>query len=169
VARLALDGPAIIRQPENLVIPLGSTAVFTVRVTNAISPRFQWVRNGTPLADDSRISGSTSETLVIDSADLSDEADYVVRITAFNGQAISSGARLRLESLVRFIQAEKSPLGGFLVTFTGSPGHLYDVEVTSDFKTWNWLTNGFCVQDTVTVRDAWATNSSQKFYRALAH
>jgi hypothetical protein len=70
---------------------------------------------------------------------------------------------------MKFIKMEKSSYGAFLVTFFGSSGHLYDVEASSNLMSWSFLTNGFCMQDTMTVSDYGVTNSNQRFYRAVTH
>ncbi len=169
VAKLSSQGPAIIRQPERATIRQGDDASFRIEVTNAISARFEWLKNGNPLADTSKISGSHEPVLRIRAAETADEADYSVRVTADNGQILSSIARLRVEGLMQFTKSEKGQYGEFLVSFSGVSGHLYDIEISTDCRNWVLLTNGVCFQGTLTVSDFSRTYSTQRFYRAVAH
>lgn len=71
----------ITNQPASLVIPTGSTAVFTVGAIGNGTLHYQWLFNGSPLSDGGNISGSTTTTLTINNAQLANVGTYSAAIT----------------------------------------------------------------------------------------
>ena len=61
--------PRILFQPEDQLVPIGSSAIFIVVATNG-PLAYQWFRNGTA------ISGQTNDTIVIQNAQVSDVGFY---------------------------------------------------------------------------------------------
>jgi hypothetical protein len=61
--------PQIIRQPEDQLVPMNSTATFSVVATNG-PLAYQWFRNG------NAVDGQTNDTLTISNAQISDVALY---------------------------------------------------------------------------------------------
>jgi hypothetical protein len=59
----------IISQPEDQLVPMGSSATFTVAATNG-PLAYQWLRNG------NAIDGQTNDTLIIENAQVGDVALY---------------------------------------------------------------------------------------------
>jgi hypothetical protein len=169
IAKLAQAGPGIVRQPTRLVLLEGSNAVFSVQVTNATLPQYQWQKNGSPLVDDDRISGTTNATLTISGVRLADEGEYSVRVTAENGTVYSAIAGLRIEGTMEFTGIGIGTAGEARVTFNGLPGRMYDVEFSTNCIHWMLLTNGFSPQGVLTISDFGAKNATQRFYRAVAH
>lgn len=81
----SISAPDIIitQQPENIESCEGTNVTFTVTAepVGGTSLRYQWQKDGIPLQDNSRISGSTTNTLTISNINLSDNGTYVVIIT----------------------------------------------------------------------------------------
>ena len=68
--------PAIISQPQDLVVREGEPATFTVGTTGSDPLRWQWLRDGVP------IPGATAASLTIDPTTLADDAArFAVTIT----------------------------------------------------------------------------------------
>lgn len=79
----AANDPWIVEQPQSTTIFVGqSTSVTTV----AIGTSYQWLQNGNP------ISGATTTTYSIASADGPDAGTYTCAITGTNGTIFTSGA-----------------------------------------------------------------------------
>ncbi len=70
--------PRILRQPVNLTAGLGSDVAFNVDVSGIA--RVQWLKDGQPLADGGRITGSATTTLQIRAIEVEDVATYQLRI-----------------------------------------------------------------------------------------
>lgn len=82
--------PASARAPDGKSI----TLVCDVRAAKGAALTYQWLRNGSPLADDSRILGSRKPTLVINQFSLSDCLAYECLVTLTSGdwsRQISAG------------------------------------------------------------------------------
>jgi hypothetical protein len=78
--------PAIITQPQSLIVNEGDEAIFSVVAVGATG--YQWRKDGV------NISGETADTLSIKEAELSDEADYSVVITTEGSPLTSDDASL---------------------------------------------------------------------------
>ncbi|MGQ9819711.1 MAG: immunoglobulin domain-containing protein [Candidatus Kapaibacteriales bacterium] len=73
----------ITQQPQNIEACEGTNVTFSVTATpvGGTSLSYQWRKNGQPLEDNSRISGSTTNTLTITNVNQTDNAVYDVQIT----------------------------------------------------------------------------------------
>lgn len=83
-----LAPPRITLQPQSQSVSSNGTATFTVIATGMGVVRYQWQRNGVDLT------GATNSTLVIQNAQLTDEADYRVITTDDVTSGISQVAHL---------------------------------------------------------------------------
>ena len=82
--------PAIATQPIERTVEKGRSAVFTVEVTGTAPFTFQWQHDGV------EINGATDDTLTIDSAEASDDGDYVVIVQSTYGAVASESASLNV-------------------------------------------------------------------------
>lgn len=97
--RLTVQNPPQIMSPATFQGKyLGETAVFQVQVYGTSPLAYQWSWNGTPLVDDGRISGATSNRLQITNCKLSDEGIYSVVVSNPGGQASSAAPLWILQS-----------------------------------------------------------------------
>lgn len=81
--------PQIAKQPVSVQVAAGSTAAFSVAVTNSNSVTYQWLRNG------AEIGGATQSTFTWPSVSLLDSgATFSVRVSNGAGGAISQPATL---------------------------------------------------------------------------
>ncbi len=55
--------PTIVSQPQDVTVNEGETIILAVQTDNPLAQTFQWRKDGVPLSDDARISGSTSSAL----------------------------------------------------------------------------------------------------------
>jgi hypothetical protein len=84
---------AIITGPQAQTVTYGTVATFTVIATGMPAPTFQWLLNGSPLADGGRVSGSASDALQISDAQMSDSGgEYSVVVSNGAGSPVTSAA-----------------------------------------------------------------------------
>src|ERR1051326_1710525 len=65
IAHLTIIDPVINVQPASLTLIQGSTAIFSVSAIGTAPLTYQWLRDGTNVVNDSRISGSQTSTFGI--------------------------------------------------------------------------------------------------------
>ena len=169
IARFPSNGPRILSNPVNQLVRIGEQVQFEATLTNAESAQLQWLKNGQPLVDGERFSGVASNRLTISNVELTDEGEYILRVQAANGSALSTAARLRIEGLMRFKNIESLDGGGFRLDFEGLDGRLYNVEASKDLVRWSFLTNGFCRNGLMTVTDRSGSTNKQRLFRAVAN
>lgn len=90
VYRLRSRPPSIALAPQSMTATPGTTASMGVVANGSGSLRFQWLRNGQPLA------GATESTLVLPQVAATDAGSYAVRITNDFGAVDSPAAILTL-------------------------------------------------------------------------
>lgn len=88
-----LEAPSIMTSPNDVTVFVGSPASFSVTATGSDPLTYQWVKDG----DD--ISGATSATLMIGSAQDASAGVYTVRVSNPAGIAYSANARLTVSQL----------------------------------------------------------------------
>lgn len=108
-----LNPPVITTQPQSLSLTVGQTATFFVAASGGTPMSFQWELNSTPLADNSRISGSQTSNLVISNLVAVDAGNYQVVVS--NSYAVSNSA------IATLTVAKATPV----VTWTNPAGIVY--------------------------------------------
>jgi uncharacterized delta-60 repeat protein len=87
--------PFIVLQPQNVTTNMGAAAAFSVTAAGGTAPLgYQWLRNGTALADDGKVSGAMTPTLALTNLLQSDEGSYSVVVTNQYGSVTSAVATL---------------------------------------------------------------------------
>ncbi len=86
--------PAITNQPASLTVFGGSNAVFTVAASGNTPLAYQWLKNGTNLANGTGIAGATTNVLTLTAVTTNSSGNYTVIITNLYGAATSSVAGL---------------------------------------------------------------------------
>jgi len=113
----------IVTQPANQTVAAGGTAAMTVVARGQAPVTYQWKKNGVNLANDSRISGATTDTLVIINVSAADADTYTVDVSGSIGPLVtSSGAILNIGAgtapVVTTQPASQAVPPGANVTFT---------------------------------------------------
>jgi PKD repeat protein len=93
----------ITAQPQNQIVLLGGTAIFSVTVTGTPPFSYLWQRNGTNL------SGATNGFLTLTNAQISDMGFYAVSVTNPGGMLNSSNAILNVQVIPGFISVTGDP------------------------------------------------------------
>ena len=87
---VTLEGPDITKDPESVIVAVGSTAELSVEVANAEGTTFQWQRNvGANLNQFTNIEGATSSVYSVTNVMADSQGAYRVRVTK-NGQSITT-------------------------------------------------------------------------------
>jgi hypothetical protein len=73
--------PAIVQQPTNLAVILGSNTMLSITATSFLNMTFRWQLNGTNLTDQGEFSGSASSNLLISGAVAADAGNYDVIVS----------------------------------------------------------------------------------------
>lgn len=87
-------GATIIAQPVALTVQPGATATFTANGAGSTPRTYRWYRDGVELANDGRISGAYSASLVIANTGAADAGVYTCRSANSCGNQLSVGAPL---------------------------------------------------------------------------
>ncbi len=90
--------PKIASQPSDLTVQFGNTASFSATTTGSDVLNYQWLFNGTPLANGGRVSGSTTPALTISNAQSADIGNYQLVVTNNYGATSSVPVELALLS-----------------------------------------------------------------------
>jgi pectin methylesterase-like acyl-CoA thioesterase len=134
--------PFITAQPQSSTVLSNQNATFTVGGIGKPLPAYQWQKNGTNLVDGGNISGSTTPTLGISLAQLSDEGTYSVILTNTVGSTNSDSVTLtvNIPPTISVQPKNTNALNGagasFTVTASGKPD-----------PTYQWLKGGFPITD----------------------
>lgn len=151
--------PVITNQPAATTVSPGSTAIFTVGVSNTTGVAYQWQKNGTDLPNGGNISGATSATLSIADAAATDVGRYRVVVTNTAGTTYSAAVPLALQSLHFYP----------VVELTGKIGDTYRVDYATALAPTTWIplaTNTLAVSPTF-ITDTGSAGSNSRFYRSV--
>lgn len=91
-------GPTFTQQPTNQTVSPCSSVSFHVAVAGDPPQAFHWRKDGQPLADGGRLSGVSTDTLLITETAFADEGYYSASVTTPCGTNSSLGARLVLSN-----------------------------------------------------------------------
>jgi hypothetical protein len=90
--------PVISKQPASVSVKAGGTAKFSVKAKGTGPLTYQWMKNGTNLKNNSRISGAREAKLTIKKVAKGDaSASYQVRVTDAYGTTTSVKAKLTVK------------------------------------------------------------------------
>jgi pectin methylesterase-like acyl-CoA thioesterase len=153
--------PYISSQPTNLAVTLGQPAAFAAAGQGVPVPSYQWLKNGSPLAN------ATNATLTIASAGAGDAANYSVIVSNTAGSVTSDIATLTVNVPTTPTIGSLSLSGGQLsFTVSGDAGYLYGIQISTNLV--NWLT--VFATNATTMPFGWTDPNlvdPQRFYRAV--
>ncbi len=89
---MLIDGPAIVDQPVAVAVDAGNTISLTTGAAGFSAPVYQWFRNGEPLGNAGRISGTDTPALTITNAALVDNGAYTAHVTENGSTTVSDTA-----------------------------------------------------------------------------
>jgi uncharacterized repeat protein (TIGR03803 family) len=164
--------PMIITEPISITNPVGSTANFTVMAYGTEPLDYYWVFNNTNTVDNTRITGSESDSLTVDSISSNDEGIYQVIITNDFGSVTSVVATL---TMITTNTPAPPAFQSFMfagtnlnLSWSAIVGSSYQLQCTTDLTQTNWINLGSPISasgSTVTATDS--MTNSQRFYRVV--
>jgi hypothetical protein len=166
--------PSITTQPQSSTVTVGSAATFTVAASGTAPLTYQWRKGGTA------ISGATSATYSIASAQAADAGSYTVVVTNGAGSVTSAAATLTVNPapvapVITTQPTSHSVASGHDVSFsvvaTGYPTPTYAWSVSANSGTsWTAVSSGTnysgATTATLTVKSA-TTAQSGYLYRCV--
>ncbi|MBI3119347.1 MAG: S8 family serine peptidase, partial [Candidatus Hydrogenedentes bacterium] len=118
--------PVLTSDPADRTVYIGDSAEFTVSATGEGTLSYQWKKDGAPISDDARISGSTTTTLSIAGVILSDAGDF---------SCVVSNAWASVESDLAVLTVLDPPP-------PASPTVTGTTPTNDSTPTWSWLSGG---------------------------
>jgi len=129
--------PTIASQPASQSVLLGGNATFSSTAAGTAPLNYQWYFNGTPLADDGHISGSTGTNLSLTGVSAADVGSYQLVVTNNYGADTSAVATLTVLFPPAIVSAPTNPL-----VLQGSTAVFQVVASGTDPLTYHWQRNG---------------------------
>jgi hypothetical protein len=138
--------PSITGQPASQTVTTGTNVTFSVTANGSSPLAYQWLKNGSKLANGTGIAGATTATLALTSVTTNSVGSYTVTVTNLYGSAISAAAVLAVQvppqitSQPASVSANPGTNVSFTVTATGTAPMSYQ-----------WLKNGSALTDGGTI------------------
>jgi hypothetical protein len=160
VARLVVrSAPAIVTQPQDQMVPVGSDATFTVVATGG-TLSYQWRFNG------ATIPGATSATYTRVNVQPAHAGAYTVLIANSLGAVVSQPATLTLGSPLTLANPQFAS-GVFSAQVSGGAGNsIYVIEVSTNLTSWSTLTTVSNATGPAIFTDANTSSDRVRAYRA---
>jgi len=109
VARLFGEGPVINTQPADQTTAPGRSATFSVAASGPGTLSYQWLKNGTPLSDNKKISGTTTDTLIISHVRPSDAGSFTVTVSNSAGIVTSDEVQMEVQEPKKLPPSRPTP------------------------------------------------------------
>jgi hypothetical protein len=153
--------PYLSSQPINLVVTLGQSAAFSAAGQGVPAPGYQWLKNGSPVAN------TTNATLTIASAGAGDAANYSVIISNSVGSVTSDVATLTVNvPPAPTIDSLTLSSGQLSFEVNGSAGYLYGIQTSTNLTIWQTV----FTTNVATMPFNWTDSNlvdPLRFYRAV--
>ncbi len=85
-----IQPPLVTQQPRQRTFLNGASTTFSIAASGGEPLEYRWRKDGIPLTDDGRVSGSATNTLTISNASSIDVAGYDCLVTNVCGEAVSN-------------------------------------------------------------------------------
>ena len=128
--------PLSVSAPASLDLCAGDDAGFSVTAQGQPTLTYQWIQDGTPLANGGRIAGADTDTLTVSATIPDDAGDYAVVVTDGLGQALTSAA-----AALTVAAPAQPTITAPLSVPVGSTGSTASV-VNNPGSTWDWTLSG---------------------------
>jgi uncharacterized repeat protein (TIGR03803 family) len=170
IFRLSFVGaPQISAQPVSRTAVTGGKTAFSVAVTGATPFWFQWLKNGTNVADGPSIQGSSTRILTLADLALADSGSYSVVVSNISGSITSQPVPLNVDVSPPAFQTIARTGGNLVVAWSTAVGRTYQLQSNAGFGSSNWVNvgnsitaTGSSLQRSIPI----GTNSNQ-YYRVV--
>jgi hypothetical protein len=155
--------PRIGRPPLGRALKAGDNVVFNALAVGGLPLRYQWLRDGSPVA------GQTNQTLTLTNAHPSEAGDY--QLVAMNdfGSTTSAVATVTISIPPPILTSTGMVTNGFRFSFTGIARVIYVVEYKDNLSAgvWTELERRFGMGGWEIITDT-SANGAMRFYRVRA-
>jgi hypothetical protein len=134
--------PIIVAQPQSENATNGDPFALTVSVSGTGPLSYQWQFNGTNLADNVNLSGSSTSNLTVNSAGMSNSGNYSVIVTSPFGTATSSNAMVTVVFPPAILTQPQN-----VITTNGMPVSFYVSATGTPPLSYHWRLNGINLSD----------------------
>ncbi len=165
VYRVSFD-PWIAKPPAGGTVFVGSAPTLSVTAQGTSPLAYQWQYNGTNLVDGGNISGAFSSTLVVSGITTNQAGLYSVLVAGPGGSVTSLPAAISVVT-PGILLLNRTPDFNYQVSFLGYSNYSAAVNMSTDLLHWSVLTNFPPSDGPLQFQDLNATNSPQRFYRAV--
>jgi hypothetical protein len=164
--------PIIERQPFSQTVPLGATVTIPAIASSSTPMSYQWLKNGTNLAN------ATAQYLTLTNVARRDSARYALRVFNAGGSVTSSNAILKVIVPQRLSGLRLLPDGSAELTSGDLDGApllaldlpMFEAQTSTNLKDWTVLHDALIVtNDVLRLRDANRSNYPIRFYRIVEH
>lgn len=131
-------GPLVLTDPTGHTANAGATAILSVEAAGAPPLSYRWTKDGVPIANSPRISGTDGPVLALGQAQLADAGAYAVTVTGPDGNAVTS--RTAVLSVVRPPTIATAPASAMVVA--GSRATFSVAATSTSPLSFQWLYNG---------------------------
>jgi uncharacterized repeat protein (TIGR03803 family) len=160
--------PQITSQPANQTVFAGGHTTFSVASFGAPQLVYQWLKNGTNLANGGSVSGSTARVLTLTNVRLADEGIYSAIVSNSLGSVTSSNALLTVIPSPAF-QTTSQANGAITLVWSTVSGQQYQVQSNTNLHSSAWISLGpvFLATNGVSTYSDIISSGTQKFYRVV--
>jgi hypothetical protein len=138
--------PAIVTQPAGQSVVAGEPVTLSVAATDSGTLSYQWRKDGAALADDGRVSGSTTATLTINPSATANAGSYDVVVTSAYGTITSEAAVVEVRVPITITRQPACP-----PIKIGDPAVIL-VEATGEgILSYQWRKDGVALADSDTI------------------
>jgi uncharacterized repeat protein (TIGR03803 family) len=146
--------PQFTAQPVDRNAFTGDDVLFAPALVGTLPMTFQWRKNGTNLADNTRISGSNGRSLLIHNVTAEDVSSYSLAVTNAFGFAISTDAFMQVTSSAPIILSQ--PTG--LTLSPGATAIFKIAAIGNNPLVYQWNKDGVPLTDTANIIGAASSN-----------
>jgi hypothetical protein len=155
--------PKVVSLTGAAVYGFGDAITIKVSVSGLGPFSYRWMKGGTTILADPRISGLGTNTLTLTGAVATDAGDYTVEVTSAYGTVISGASTIVIEPIRVAIEM----FAGLIIQ--AEIGKTVRIEYSNDLSSGTWTTLAGIVMPTspYTYYDADSPNHPKRFYRAV--
>ena len=151
------SSPAIMSQPQSVVVNTGEDATFSAAATGTPTLAYQWRFNGSPIA------GATNSSYTRSNVQFTNAGSYSVSVINLVGTAASSPAELMVRP--RILSMQLGTNGTFQMNFAGVPNQSYAVERAVNATNWSVAATMSSVSGLNQFNEAGAITNVSRLYR----
>jgi hypothetical protein len=160
------NAPSVSYSPRARLGRVGQDSIFSVRANGKSPLTYQWLKEGMPLEEGGKVSGTHIPNLVLTGLSLSDMGNYSVVVSNAFGVTTSQVARLDFDLQLAPAEPGLSQFPGQTWQFPSEAGYLYTLLAKTNIQQpgWSFICSQTSTGGVMTLSDPDVSFGS-KFYR----